>query len=200
MTDAELRFDMSFADFRFLQGHMGRRLYWRNKGDYGLALAGVVLCAFFLALAIVVNIHPGLALRLLGLGYPISIYLAIILCLIAAILSLLPAVRLRLRTLRLQVSDRSPLLGPTRVAIEPDGLVVERPMMRAKYLWPAFRGVETAGRALILPIDEGMGLIIPGSAFPSEAARHEFAAEVGRRTNAERYRGTEHGWRGAVDT
>src|SRR5574341_282995 len=73
----------------------GRRLYRRNKGDHALALAGVVLCAFFLALAIVVNIHPGLALRLLGLGYPISIYLAIILCLVAAILALLPAVRLR---------------------------------------------------------------------------------------------------------
>ncbi len=181
MPDAELRFDMSFADFRLLQGHMGRRLYRRNKGDYGLALAGVVLCAFFLALAILVNIHPGLALRLLGLGYPISIYVAIILCLVAAILALLPAVRLRLRTLRLQVSDDGPLLGPTRVAIEADGLLLERRGMRAKYFWPAFRGVETAGRTLILPIDEGIGVIIPGSAFPSEAARHEFAAELHRR-------------------
>jgi hypothetical protein len=184
MPDAELRFDMSFADFRFLQGHMARRLYRSNRGDYGLALAGVVLCAVFLALAILVNIHPGLALRLLGLGYPISLYLAIILCLVAAILALIPAVRLRLRTLRLQVSDDSPLLGRTILKLEADGILLDRVAMRAKYLWAAFRGVEVANGAVILPIDNGMGLIIPASAFPSEAERYEFVAELHRRIDA----------------
>jgi hypothetical protein len=185
MADAELRFDMTFADFRRLQAHMGRRVYRRNCGAYTAALAGVVLCAVFLAFAILVNLHPGIAYRLFGdWGYPLAIYVAIILCLVAAILALMPAVKLRFRTLRLQVSDDGPFLGQTRLRIEPDGLTVERPTLRAKYLWAAFRGVETAGRDLVLPIDEGIGLIIPASAFPSEAAREEFVGEVGRRVAA----------------
>lgn len=179
MADAELRFDMTFADFRQLQAHMGRRVYRRNRGSYTVALAGVVLCAVFLTFAILVNLHPGIAYRLFGdYGYPLAIYVAIVACLVAAILALLPAVKLRMRTLRLQVSDDGPFLGPTCIAIEPDGLVVERPTLRAKYLWAAFRGVETSGRAIVLPIDEGIGLIIPASAFPSEAAREAFVTKV----------------------
>jgi uncharacterized integral membrane protein len=187
MADAELRFDMTFADFRRLQAHMGRRVYRRNRGAYTVALAGVVLCAVFLTFAILVNLHPGIAYRLFGdWGYPLAIYVAILLCLVAAILALMPAVKLRFRTLRLRVTDDGPFLGATRIAVEPDGLLVERPTLRAKYLWAAFRGIETAGRAIVLPIDEGIGLIIPESAFPSEAARREFVAEVAARVEAGR--------------
>ena len=186
MAENVIRFDMSFADFRFLQGHMGRRLFRRNRGTYGLALLGVVLCATFITLALVVNIHPIVAMRLLGLGYVLSFYLVIILCLIMAILSLIPAIKLRLGMLRRQVSDHSPLLGPTSVTMEVDGLVFDRTVMRSKYMWAAIQGVEVTGRALILPIDNGMGVIIPASAFPSDAARYEFAAELHKRLDAAR--------------
>ena len=189
MAENVVRFDMSFTDFRFLQGYMGRRLFRRNRGTYGLALLGVVLCALFITLALVVNIHPIVAMRFLGLGYVLSFYLVIILCLIAAILSLIPAIKLRKGMLRLQVSDHSPLLGPTRVTMEADGLLFDRTAMSTKYMWAALQGVEVTSKALILAIDNGMGAIIPTSAFPSEAARYEFVAELHRRLDAARATG-----------
>jgi hypothetical protein len=47
---------------------------------------------------------------------------------------------MRLRSLRLQVSDDGPLLGTTRLIIEPDGLVIDRKVVKSKYL-AAFFGV-----------------------------------------------------------
>ena len=101
-----------------------------------------------------------------------------ILCLIAAILSLVPAIRLRLAMARLQVTDKGPLLGDTMLRLEQDGLWIERALVKTKYLWPAFEGVEIAKSALILVLDGGVGLIVPASAFAGEAARLEFAALV----------------------
>ena len=186
MPEYELHFNLSFADFRFLRGHMARRMYSKSRGMLARALIGVVLCATFIAFAIVINIHPYVALRALEMGYPTSVYVAIILCLIAAILSLIPAIRLRLATMRLQVSEDGPLLGPTNVTIEKDGLLFERKLVRSKYLWAAFQAVEIAKNALILPIDPGIGLIIPASAFPTTAARYEFAAMIQKRLEAEK--------------
>jgi hypothetical protein len=176
-----LRFDVSFADFRFLQGYMGRRLYARNKGAHARALISVIFCALCIASAIVLNIHPALALALFGMGYPLSVYVGIILCLIAAIASLIPAIRLRIALPRMQVSDDGPLLGPTTVIVEDDGLVFDRRLVRSKYLWPAFKEVEIARNALILVIDSGIGLIIPAAAFASDGDRYEFAAALHRR-------------------
>jgi hypothetical protein len=176
-----LRFNVTFADFRFLQGYMGRRLYAKNKGLHVRALMSVILCALFIASAIILNIHPALAVALMGMGYPLSLYIGIILCLLAAIASLLPAIRLRLALARMQVSDNGPLLGPTTVILEEDGLVFDRRLVRSKYLWPAFKGVEIAKDALILVIDNGIGLMIPAVAFASEAERYEFAAALHKR-------------------
>ena len=184
MVENAVRFTMSFADFRFLQGSMGRRLLRRNAASYGLALVGVVLCAIFITLALIITIHPILAMRLLGLGYVLSFYLAIIICLVAAILSLILPIRLRLGTLRQQVSDDGPILGPTRVTIEEDGVAFDRAAMRSKYGWAAIQGVEVTKRGVILPIDNGIGVIIPASAFATEAARYEFAAELHKRLDA----------------
>ena len=176
-----LRFDVSFADFRFLQGYMGRRLYARNRGLHARALLSVTLCALFIVSAMILNIHPSLALVLVGMGYPLSLYVGVILCLVAAIISLIPAVRLRLALPRMQVSDDGPLLGPTTVIVEDDGLVFDRRLVRSKYLWAAFQGMEIAKNALILVIDNGIGLIIPAAAFASDADRYEFAAALHKR-------------------
>ena len=176
-----LYFNVTFADFRFLQGYMGRRLYARNRGMHARALMSVILCALFIASAVVLNIHPALALTLIGMGYPLSLYAGVILCLIAAIMSLIPAIRLRLAFARMQVSDDGPLLGPATVSIEDDGLVFDRRLVRSRYLWPAFKGVEIARDALILVIDNGIGLIIPAVAFASEGDRFEFAAALHKR-------------------
>jgi hypothetical protein len=182
MPSNAMTFDITFRDFRFLQGYMMRRIFTRNRGKYAGALAGVVLCAVFLALAIVINVNPHRAIGLAGFSirYPLSVYLLIIFSLVAAIVCLFPAVRLRLNTLRLQVSDNGPFLGPTSLTIEPDGLTVDRKVMRAKYLWAAFQGVEIARNAVILPLDNGIGLIIPATAFSSDAARYDFAATVSK--------------------
>ena len=176
-----LRFDVSFADFRFLQGYMGRRLYARNRGLHARALLSVTLCALFIVSAMILNIHPSLALVLVGMGYSLSLYVGVILCLVAAIISLIPAVRLRLALPRMQVSDDGPLLGPTTVIVEDDGLVFDRRLVRSKYLWAAFQGMEIAKNALILVIDNGIGLIIPAAAFASDADRYEFAAALHKR-------------------
>ena len=175
-------YDVTFRDFQFLQGYMARRVFARNSREYGTALAGVVLCAIFLAIAIVININPyrAVAFFSFGIRYPLSVYLLLIFCLVAAILCLIPAIKLRLRTLRLQVSDVGPLLGTTKLIIEADGLIVDRKVMSAKYLWAAFQGVEIAKNAVILPIDNGIGVIVPASAFASDAERYDFAATISK--------------------
>ena len=188
MVERELRYDTTFADFQFLQGYMARRVAARNRGPHLRALIWVVLCAFFLAMAIVLNVNPYRAIALTGgaVPYPISFYLVLIVLLIAAILVLLPAVKLRMKTLRMQVSDDGPLLGPTHLVIEPDALIVDRARMSTRYAWSAFQSVEVAKNAVILPIDNGIGVIIAANAFASDAARYDFAAMIAKRIEAQK--------------
>src|SRR6185503_2339857 len=183
MASDSLTYNVTFQDFRFLQGYMARRIFARRRADYLLAMLGVVLCAVFLAMAIVANIAPYRAAQIFGAGirYPLSAYLILIVLLIGAIVSLMPAVKLRMRLLRMQVSDDGPYLGATRLGIESDGLTIDRSVMKAKYLWAAFQGVEIAKDAVILSIDNGIGLIIPASAFASDAARYDFVATISKR-------------------
>lgn len=181
-----IRFTVSFADFRFLQGYMTRRLFAKNRGVHVRVLMSIVFCALFITLAIVVNIHPGLALLILGMGYPASIYLAMILFLLAALLSLIPAILARAKLSRLQVSDDGPLLGETTLTVDDDGLTFDRKLMHARYEWAAFQGVEFAKNSVILPIDNGIGLIVPNAAWASDAARFEFAAFVQKKIESVR--------------
>jgi YcxB-like protein len=88
---------------------------------------------------------------------------------------------LRLALARMRVSDGGPLLGPTTATIEDDGLRIDRRCVRSKYLWPAFQAVEVTKTALILVVDNGIGLIIPGAVFTSEAERYAFAAAIQKR-------------------
>jgi len=184
MEHKTFEYNVSFQDFRFLQRYMARRIFAKNRGAYTRALLSVVLCAVFLTAAIVINLHPGMAVGFLGARYPLSVLLAIIMCLILAILSLFPAIKLRVATLRMQVSDDGPFLGATRLAIEEDGLLVERALVTSKYRWAALRGVELTANAVIIPVDTGLGLIIPASAFPSDAARYEFAADLSKKVES----------------
>jgi hypothetical protein len=46
--------------------------------------------------------------------------------------------------------------------------------------WAAFQGVEIQKNAVIRPIDNGIGIIIPASAFSSDAERYDFAAVVSK--------------------
>jgi len=188
MAEREIRYDTTFADFQFLQGYMTRRVAARNRGPHLRALISVVLCAFLLAMAIVLNVNPYRAIALSGgaVPYPISFYLILIVLLIGAILALVPAVKVRMKTLRMQVSDNSPLLGPTRLIVEADALIVDRGRMSARYSWSAFQGVEVAKNAVILPIDNGIGVIVPASAFTSDAERFEFAAMIAKRLEAQK--------------
>ena len=188
MTDDTLSFDVTFRDFQFLQQYMTRRVVAKDKAAHMAALLGVVLCAVALTAAIVILAESYLLyqVRAFGLGYPMSLYLLIILCLIMAILSLMPAVRLRLKTLRMQVSDDGPLLGATKLTIEKDGLRIDRPAVTSKYYWSAFQGVELAKNAIVLPVDNGIGLIVPAKAFASDAARLEFAAAISKRVEQAR--------------
>ncbi len=75
----------------------------------------------------------------------------------------------------------APVLGATKLRVEEDGITVDRGLMKAKYFWGAFQGLEIAKKALVLPIDNGIGLIIPAAAFASDAERYEFASAIARR-------------------
>ena len=184
MPEPAITYDVTFRDFQFLQSYMARRIFARNRRRHLLALLGVVLCAIFLAMAIVINAEPYRAGHFAGIDYPSSFYLLLILYLLGAILSLMPAVRMRLRTLRLQVSDDGPLLGATKLSIEEDGLRVVKPAVTSKYSWAAFQGVEMAKDAVVLPVDNGIGLIVPGKAFATDAERYAFAADIAKRVEA----------------
>src|SRR5262245_18409569 len=137
MPEREFLYDVTFRDFQFLQGHMTRRVFAKNRGRHLRALAGIVLCALLLTCAIVLNAQPGLSVRLLNgaIPYPLSFYLLLIVVLSAAILVLIPAMRLRAKTMRMQISDDGPLLGATRLLVEPDALIVDRGRMSTRYTW-----------------------------------------------------------------
>ncbi|HET7716792.1 MAG TPA: YcxB family protein [Bauldia sp.] len=179
----DLAYTVTFGDFEMLQKYMMRRLMGRNRRAFIVAFIGVVVCAVLIAVAIIVNVAPRRASALLTeiIPYPSSFFVLLIICLLGAIVSLLPAIDLRRKMLRLQVSDDGPLLGQTKLSIEEDSLVIDRPMVKSKYLWSAFQGVEIAKGAIILPIDNGIGLVVPSEAFASEAERFAFAAEISKR-------------------
>ena len=183
MPTNTIAYNVTFRDFQFLQAYMARRMFARNRQKYWPALLGVFLCACCLVLAMLLNVNPYRAVTLLGTGirYPLSFYLLVIVFLMAAIVCLIPAIKLRLSSLRMQVSENGPLLGSTELIIEPDGLVIDRRVVKSKYLWAAFQGVEIQKNAVILPIDNGIGIIIPASAFSSDAERYDFAAVISKR-------------------
>ena len=67
-----------------------------------------------------------------SIAYPLSFYILIILLLLGTIVVLIPAINLRKKLLRLQISDEAPFLGVTKFEIDADGLIVERPAARSK--------------------------------------------------------------------
>jgi hypothetical protein len=190
MSDLEVKpivFNMTFGDFQMLQTHMTRRTFSRNRGVFGPALLGVVVCAVLIVMAIVINIRPNYrGISWLGLSYPSSHYVALIVLLSAAIVALIPAVRLRLKTLRMQVSDKNPLLGPTSVTLEPDGLLVQKELITTRYKWAAFKSAEIVKGAIVLPVDTGMGVILPASAFKNDAERFDLAASIAKQIERSR--------------
>jgi hypothetical protein len=190
MLDLEAKpiaFNMTFGDFQMLQTHMTRRTFSRNRGAATPALLGVVACAVLIVMAIVINIRPNYrGISWLGLAYPLSHYVTLIVLLSAAIVALIPAVRLRLRTLRMQVSDENPLLGPTSVTLAPDGLLVQKELITTKYSWAAFKSAEIVKGAIILPVDTGMGVILPASAFANDAERFDLAAAIAKQIERSR--------------
>ena len=175
MQRTEFGYETTVTDLQALQTFMTRRIFAQNRRHYGIALAGVVLCALFLTAVIVINASPP---RLSG---P-NTYLALIaLLLLGAVLALIPITRLRLRTLRMQISAGGPLVGATRMTVSADGLTIERKFMRTTYAWPAFKAATIEKNAVILIVDNGMGVIIPPTAFQTDAERFEFAAEASKR-------------------
>ena len=48
-----ITYNVSFPDFQFLQAYMARRIFAKNRQKYVPALLGVVLCAVFLTMTIV---------------------------------------------------------------------------------------------------------------------------------------------------
>jgi hypothetical protein len=182
----KLEYDFRYADLSQLQQFMARRIYLTNRGRYGAALVGVVFCALFITCAIAINLYASHRFRFFGAPYPRSILILLILALSLAVLSLIPAIKLRLSMLRSQVSDRGPLMGATSLLVEEDGMTVSRSLITTRYKWGTFRSVEIAKGAVVLPIDSGMGIIIPGSAFKNDTQRYEFVAEISRKIDAAR--------------
>ena len=81
----------------------------------------------------------------------------------------------------MRVSDDGPLLGSTELIIEPDGLVIDRKVVKSKYLWTAFQGVKILKKCRDPADRYGIGIIIPAPAFSSDAERYDFATFVSKR-------------------
>jgi hypothetical protein len=181
MEQHQLSYETTIADLQALQSYMSRHLFARNRSAYLVALAGVVVCAVFLAAVIVVNAAPARFVGHNGNTFLVSYLTLIVLLLLGAILALMPMVRLRLKTLRMQVTSTGPLVGPTQIRMDADRLTIERRLMKTTYAWGAFRSVSIEKGAVILAVDNGVGVIIPASAFPSDTERFELAATVSSR-------------------
>ncbi len=184
MAKSTVSYEFRFSDFQSLQRHMVRRVFARNRTRYVWAFFGVVLCAVFIVVAVLVNIRASRVSQLYGMGYSNSVLIMLILALCAAIISLTPAIALRLKTLRMQVTDDGPLLCATSLELDDEGVTVSRPLMKTMYRWKAFQGVELSNGAIVLPVDSGIGLIIPSSAFSSDSARYDFVAALSRHIEA----------------
>src|SRR5258708_1371116 len=61
-----ITYNGSFRDFQFLQGYMARRIFAKNRRKYAPALLGVVLCAVFLTMTMVLNVRPYRTVALFG--------------------------------------------------------------------------------------------------------------------------------------
>jgi hypothetical protein len=182
MQRSELAYETTISDLQALQTFMTRQVFVRNRRDHLIAVAGVVLCAIFLTAVIVINaLPPRLADPTSTRAVLVSRLILVALLLVGALLALMPMVRLRRRLLRMQVTAGGPLVGPTRMRVGPEGLAIERSLMTTTYAWGAFRRATIEKGAVILTIDNGMGIIVPGGAFKSDAERFEFAADVSRR-------------------
>ncbi len=176
MERKQFAYETTLEDLQSLQRFMSRQLFLQNRGAYLAGLAGIVLCAMFLTAIIVINATPA---RFIGHGSHTLAYLTlIVLLLLGAVLALLPMARLRLRMLRMQISKAGPLVGPTTMHLDAEGLTIERELMKTVYAWGAFRSVAVEKGAVVLTIDNGMGVILPASAFKSDAERFELAAEI----------------------
>jgi len=184
MAKSTISYEFRFSDFQSLQRHMVRRIFARNRTRYVWAFFGVVLCAVFIVVAVLVNIRASRVSQLYGMGYSNSVLIVLILALCAAIISLAPAIALRLKALRMQVTDDGPLLGATSLELDDEGVTVSRPLMKTMYRWKAFQGVELSNGAIVLPVDSGIGLIIPSSAFSSDSARYDLVATLSRHIEA----------------
>src|SRR5215471_9670649 len=185
VRSSELKYETTIGDLHILQTYMSRRVLVEHRRDYLVALGGVILCAVFLTAVIVVNASPTLFIgRAMSASSTISYLVLIALLLTAALLALIPLARLRLRGLTMQVSPSGPLVGTTCLNINPEGLTIERSLMKTTYGWGAFKSVVVEKGAVILAIDTGMGVIIPSSAFRSDSERFEFAGEVSKQLEA----------------
>jgi len=181
MQASEFSYATTVGDLQALQRVMMRQVFVHNRRDYLIALVGVVFCAIFLTAVIILNVSPrGFVPRNSG-SFFVSYLSLVAVLLVGAVLALLPMVRLRLRTIRMQVSQGGPLVGPTTLSIGADGLTISRKLMKTTYSWAAFRRATVEKGAVILVIDSGMGVIVPAEAFQSDGERFEFAAEISRR-------------------
>ena len=93
-------------------------------------------------------------MRFFGAKYPESVYLSVITCLVLAIIFLIPGVALRKDSLRMQVNEKGPMLGLTRISLENDGILVQRRLMTAKYLWLGIQSIEQTNGATVIAIDQ----------------------------------------------
>ncbi len=180
MERDQFSYETTLTDLQSLQRFMSRQLFLRNRSAYLTGLAGVVVCAMFLTAVIVINVAPAYFVGRGG-SSTLSYLTLIVLLLLGAVLALMPMARLRLRVLRMQITPNGPLVGPTKMHLDAAGLTIERQLMKTTYAWGAFRAVAVEKGAVVLTIDNGMGVIIPASTFQSDSERFGFAAEISSR-------------------
>ena len=68
-----------------------------------------------------------------------------------------------------------------RITVRDDSLVVETETCRTTYQWPAITAIEENDRTLLLTLTPYTAIVVPKSAFASEALEQSFRGFVGQR-------------------
>jgi hypothetical protein len=90
----------------------------------------------------------------------------------------------RLYMRKMAPAPDSYILGPRAVSITDDGIVEKSQRHESLFRWSSIRTVDSVSEYIFVMLERNAGIIVPCRAFPSDAEREQFLAELRRRTGA----------------
>jgi hypothetical protein len=177
----ELAYRLTAADLAAYQLAVRDRLlkqaptrWWERDTVRALALLGLVILAAFAVNVLVAGLdeRPMEPLEyLLGLFVGGALVLAVVWV-------------TNLDQRRRIARPDGPILGSQTLRLTPDGVAAQSAHCDVLYRWAGVEAVTEARGLVILWIEPGAGMAVPGHAFASDATRTEFVREVEARRSA----------------